>query len=108
MEDKTEILNNIEVVDNIIIEVLKDTCGSSVIRRWNPQLFAKLENMMAQNGTDVQICFHGIGGDTELVAGRPASIYSLSSCVIVGCVAGVSAASNIQSTSQTKHAPPSI
>ena len=46
------------------------TWGSSVIRRWNPQLFAILENMMAQKGMD----FQGMGRDTELVASSPADM----------------------------------
>ena len=50
------------------------TWGSSVIRRWNPQLFAILENMMAQNGMEVQMDFQGMGRETELVAGSPADM----------------------------------
>ena len=71
-------------------------------------MFAKLENMIAQNGTEVQIDLQGIEGVTELVAGRPFSMYSRSSLDIVGCDEGVSAASRSQRSSQTKHAPPSM
>ena len=49
-------------------------CGSSVIRRWKPQLFPKLEAMMAQKGRDVQMDFHGMGSGSELVAGNPAKM----------------------------------
>lgn len=47
-------------------------CGSSVMRRWKPQLLPMLDIMIAQNGTEVQIAFQGMGKATALVAGRPA------------------------------------
>ena len=49
-------------------------CGNSVIRRWNPQLFPTLENMIAQKGREVQMDFQGMGSGSELVAGNPAKI----------------------------------
>ena len=48
--------------------------GSSVIRRWKPQLFPKLENMMAQKGREVHMDFQGMGRGSEFVAGNPATM----------------------------------
>ena len=49
-------------------------CGSSVIKRWKPQLFPTFDAMMAQKGREVQIDFQGMGSGSELVAGNPAKI----------------------------------
>ena len=47
-------------------------CGSSVMRRWKPQLLPMLENMMAQKGTEVQMERQGMGRLFSAVAGSPA------------------------------------
>ena len=81
--------------------------GSSVMRRWKPQLLPTLETMMAQKGREVQMARQGMGGEEAAVAGRPAEMYSSSSFVMVGWVWGVSATSHTQRASQMKQAPAS-
>ena len=49
-------------------------CGNSVIRRWKPQLFPKLDIMIAQKGREVQMDFQGMGSGSAFVAGSPAKI----------------------------------
>ena len=71
-------------------------------------MLAKFATKMAQKGREVQTCLQGTGGDTLLVAGSPASMYSLSAPDMRGCEAGVSEARRTQSSSQTRHAPPSV